>query len=489
VENLKHLLYLILLITNSTLFALLENKLPQIVFQDENSNYLIGPKEWSFPTTYDEILELLDDLESGEAEKKYSLSQLDRINNYLITLCKEGLLPNEVEEDALNEDVYDLVYGENSVYQLRFSEKWESKAIPLVLTDNLDCHFLPCGKISHAWKKTKKFVKKHKKEIIIGAAVVVAVTVVAVAVVATSSASAATGAAGAALGASSASGTSDSNHSKTKSDNANSEDNSTSSELLKKILPFIEKDKTPIIESALVEQASSLKELLVEEKSSQDLYQGEFNENVREIGAYMAHKALDEISELVKIVPQFCEEVKEIGSKFLPDSLKKFTIKESVSPLERHDYIVAIGHDAIDNVFTTNQAGTFLEKVKENEVNKNWVIGLLPPPSPRLLSKALSDTSHLKEAGKVLDRGGFTKAGRALMKHGNRKGSFFPKPSGNVEEMNRRGQMVLEDILSDSNKIVLKNSRGDIEIYSANGRGVYFKKDGSFRGFINYGKK
>ena len=35
-----------------------------------------------------------------------------------------------------------------------------------------------------------------------------------------------------------------------------------------------------------------------------------------------------------------------------------------------------------------------------------------------------------KLSNRVLDRAGFTKAGRGLMKHGYREGSVFPKPVG-----------------------------------------------------------
>lgn len=39
-----------------------------------------------------------------------------------------------------------------------------------------------------------------------------------------------------------------------------------------------------------------------------------------------------------------------------------------------------------------------------------------------------------------MDRGGFTKAGRGLMKHGYRDESVFPKPLGNPPNVNEHGQ-------------------------------------------------
>ena len=72
------------------------------------------------------------------------------------------------------------------------------------------------------------------------------------------------------------------------------------------------------------------------------------------------------------------------------------------------------------------------------------------------------------------------------MKHGNREGSVFPKPLGNPAEMNKRGQMILEEILNDSKNNVYQFSDGSLKVYSPNGRGASFRKDGSFKGFIEW---
>lgn len=171
-------------------------------------------KQWVHPNTYDEIIRMLEDLESGELEKKYSPIQLGRVNDYIATLAKEGILPNEFEEECeLEKDTYDLMYGEDSAFQLThyLENSHECMITPAVLDGYSGYDIIQCGKINKAWKNTKKFCKKHKKAIIIGAVVVVAVTVVAVAVVAASSASAAS-----AAGAAAAVGSSDSGHPESK---------------------------------------------------------------------------------------------------------------------------------------------------------------------------------------------------------------------------------------------------------------------------------
>ncbi|MDN3508455.1 MAG: hypothetical protein P0S93_00220 [Candidatus Neptunochlamydia sp.] len=89
------------------------------------------------------------------------------------------ILPDEFDEkEALEEDVYGLMYGEDSSFELTHYLK--NNNIPAVLNGYSGYNIIQYGKISKAWKKTKKFVKKYKKKIIIG-------TVAAVAVVAASS--------------------------------------------------------------------------------------------------------------------------------------------------------------------------------------------------------------------------------------------------------------------------------------------------------------
>lgn len=47
----------------------------------------------------------------------------------------------------------------------------------------------------------------------------------------------------------------------------------------------------------------------------------------------------------------------------------------------------------------------------------------------------------------------------------------------------------MHGILNDSKRVIIKNEKGGIEIYSQSGRGAYFRNDGTFRGFIKDGHK
>lgn len=70
------------------------------------------------------------------------------------------------------------------------------------------------------------------------------------------------------------------------------------------------------------------------------------------------------------------------------------------------------------------------------------------------------------------------------MKHGYREGSVFPKPFGNPAQINYQGQRILEEIISNPNSEVFLLENGSVKIFSPNGRGVHYKKDGSFKNFI-----
>ncbi|MCB1072606.1 MAG: hypothetical protein KDK96_05830 [Chlamydiia bacterium] len=94
---------------------------------------------------------------------------------------------------------------------------------------------------------------------------------------------------------------------------------------------------------------------------------------------------------------------------------------------------------------------------------------------------SLGDMSH---AGTFHDRGGLTKAGRSLEKKAGRIDSVFPKPSGNVHEVNMQGQRILDEILNHPDKQVFfkkvktQNYRECIDIRLPDGRGARFTKDG-----------
>ena len=98
------------------------------------------------------------------------------------------------------------------------------------------------------------------------------------------------------------------------------------------------------------------------------------------------------------------------------------------------------------------------------------------------------DVNALSRAGQVLDRNWLTKAGRALDKHGGRRGSTFPKATGNTANKNLQGQFQLEDILTHPSSTVRRHVRpkyGEvIDIQIPGDRGVRFSSTGEFIMFL-----
>ena len=88
-------------------------------------------------------------------------------------------------------------------------------------------------------------------------------------------------------------------------------------------------------------------------------------------------------------------------------------------------------------------------------------------------------------AGTFHDRNGLSYAGRSLQKKADRIGSVFPKPSGNVYEVNLQGQKVLEEILNHpGKKIVFPDQLSKkfgfelVDIVVPNKGGARFTRDG-----------
>jgi len=62
------------------------------------------------------------------------------------------------------------------------------------------------------------------------------------------------------------------------------------------------------------------------------------------------------------------------------------------------------------------------------------------------------------EGASVPDKGGYTKAGRALQKHSNRAVTAFPKTKGPPKNWNDEGQKIVDSILKDPGKTVIEQS-------------------------------
>ncbi|RKP43744.1 hypothetical protein D7S89_25255 [Trinickia fusca] len=107
--------------------------------------------------------------------------------------------------------------------------------------------------------------------------------------------------------------------------------------------------------------------------------------------------------------------------------------------------------------------------------------------------RSISDWSDAAKVPDPSDRSGeLAGAGRALQKHGGRDGSSFPAAKGNPAAINEQGQKIVDEILNDPGRTVEQMNRGRygdvIEVRASDGRGIRYRVDGRFIGFLEPNK-
>ena len=112
-----------------------------------------------------------------------------------------------------------------------------------------------------------------------------------------------------------------------------------------------------------------------------------FGEIARRASSGVTHKLLEGVSDLAFIAPQLLEEIQKIGDRTLLKNLIAPAQEITKSPQENYDQLVIVGHEAIDQVFGTNQAEFYTPEAKE--ARNFFTIGMLPIPAQ--LEKQISD--------------------------------------------------------------------------------------------------
>lgn len=387
-------------------------------FKQEETYHLIS---------YDKILKILDEVESGKAKKKYKKRELARINQFLVYLAQNGTTQQNVT--ALNHDISDLLHeGDFNPSINTCWIFWPTGWTPTFLSINFG--------------KTKKFVKKHKTAIIIGGAILVATGIVIIAASAGAASAGVASAAGVAGGFAT---------SELKNTEITSE------------APAIQEYISEKIHASAFEETSDLS----------------IGEMARELGSKFAHETFDGISEFVSIVPNAAQEIKDVGSQFVPNGFIPPASRDlTADPQEKYENFVVRGHGMIDNIFSTNQADQYTPEGRDTRFNT----GIIPLPG-MIYKNGTINVKKFSNLGKSADRAGYTKAGRGITKHSYRDGSIFPKPTGNLSEVNQHGQRALESILNHPEKKVVQYTHKKygpvIEIEAPKLGGVRFNGDGS----------
>ncbi len=404
--------------------------------------------------SYDQILNLLELIESGQLQKRCDFEDLERINQFLVFLAKAGGESNDI---ILQEDIAKLRAEEN-FYVYEIDEEYV--VVPAVFYDQRK--IVHCKNYWGAgWENTKAFIASHKKEIIIGAVIVVGVVTI-VAVVGATTAVSAVASAGAVV-----------------ADRLESEkeDSKKVAELqIEKSVSEIAANEPSVLKEVVFEKVESAKCLALED---QDL---SFKEKAREMGAILTHEALDTVAELMSIVPQLQQEVIEFAEKILPAGSISEEMKHSV---ENYEKMVYAGHEKIDLAFATEQARFYS---LENKTFRSdfYDIAALPPPGA--FTEVTVDVKKLAQAGQILDRAELTKAGRSLVKKSYRDGSSYPKPVGAPEQINAHGQKMLDSILNHPEKITYERQHPKfgkiVEVIVPGKVGARFTADGEMIGFL-----
>jgi hypothetical protein len=322
----------VLVITTPTMYVYPQDSLPNQSFQEERDYVL----------SYDDMLRLLAAIESGELEQKCSPEELERVANFVAFLAKEGALPDDSEESLSRDgDIQDLLNGNDNLYDDVVSfvtpGRYEYMIVPTVLNGHREIRVCKSW-VQKRWKHVKKFVKKHKKEILIGAVVVVAAAAVVATVVATSAGAAA------------------------------SESHKSDKKKQKEELPSVPADmpsgmalshEAPTLKSIVDEQTFSFKENILKNQffaptnPSQGL---SWEENGRVLGSLFAHDSFNNVQHQIPSHPRLFQEVQDINSRHT------FSIPgKNQGP--------AIAHPEIDRKFATDYSHLYMNPGQEVDFN------------------------------------------------------------------------------------------------------------------------
>ena len=148
--------------------------------------------------SYDEIIELIHKVESGEFDNSESSKEIAQVNKILTLLATAGSVFEGEEKQCFQNSIASLLNHPTNTNDFRFQisdlpslicdissfnspqlSGDKSQICDIFSHDDLNYYsYTPCCCIQNVWKKTKKFLAKYKTEIIIGAAVIVAVVII-----------------------------------------------------------------------------------------------------------------------------------------------------------------------------------------------------------------------------------------------------------------------------------------------------------------------
>ena len=317
-----------LLVITPTLVAYPTSEFPRFVVQQINHQPIQIPDLRTL--SYDEVIDLLSKIESDSFDERYSMEELDQINQFVSLLAMEGATDDE--KPKMEYAIASLFRSD--LIQHALLDSWFGYgAEPAIYIEGTQDFVLCKSWVKKQWDQTRSFVKKHRKAIIIGAIVVVTVAVVVVTTVAiSSSAASAIAAAGGAL-ASADDLSSTSNGSSHSKNDRNS---------------YSDPPQSESLASSFQTQISTFKETIAQEQfaAAQESNGISMEENGRIIGSLFAHKTVDGLTQHFAQNPSLATELKNCGfnSQYpAPGWLQTYPNSSSIMP-----------HPSIDLAFSTD---------------------------------------------------------------------------------------------------------------------------------------
>ena len=315
--------------------------------------------QFTFPFTYDDVIRLLDAIESGEADETCSPEEFEKISRFLAFLAKLGAIADDDSKKAqLERDIAELLYRQRE--------------------------FLPCRSwVKQRWDEAREFVHDHKTGLIIGTAMALAGGAIFYAITAGAAAAAVEGC-------------------------MPHEEPERPVSRPPSPAPPVEPMAMPTFQEVIQERLSSFKEELLEE----ELYAARIEENpqgplAREVASLLAHETFDAIAELGSIIPHFRDEVAQ-ASTFVADEIERafgFSLFKTddllpspINASEEYDHLVAKGHEKLDELFSSSLASHYTPEAKAKNPFNEFDLGILPPPN-NLLGGGLSSARKILQAG------------------------------------------------------------------------------------------
>jgi len=323
-----------LLVTTPTLGAYPTSEFPRFVVQQINHQPIQIPDLRTL--SYDEVIDLLSKIESDSFDERYSMEELDQINQFVSLLAMEGATDDEKPE--MEYAIASLFRSDLIQYALLLDSGFGYGAEPAIYIEGTQDFVLCKSWFKKQWDQTRSFVKKHKKAIIIGAIVVVTVAVVVVTAVAiSSSAASATAAAGGALASADDSSSTPNGSSHSKNDRNS----------------YSDPPQSESLTSSFQTQVSTFKETIAQEQfaAAQESNGISMEENGRIIGSLFAHKTVDDLTQNFAQNPSLATELKNCGfnSQYpAPGWLQTYPNSSSIMP-----------HPSIDLAFSTDYTTSY----------------------------------------------------------------------------------------------------------------------------------